>query len=381
MPGIVDADTHVLEPEEMWGFFDKEMYHRRPVEMRYTDPETGRSSGRWLIDRSIWPHPPGKGGASSGGPPDPAIVASRDWKARALLDINARLEDADKMGVDVQVVFPTLFIQHLTWDSELDVALARAYNRFVAEAWKQGGDRLRWVAVLPFLNIEACIQELRWCKEHGAVGFLARGIEGDRVLAEPYFFPVYHEASRLDMPLCIHTGPGCPAFSGVIDTRITGPFVASRTLPIMAAQTLISNRIPEQFPDLRIGFIETGASWVPYVLHHVERDWGSKKKLDVPHLGPDLFRDYRMFVACESDEDIPYLAQIIGEDHLITGTDYGHHGDQLPTIDPITGENRTRGGDTTSDLAVVGTLQAREDLSSRVVDKILRDNPRRFYGL
>ena len=31
MPGIIDADTHIAESESMWKYFDKEMYHRRPV--------------------------------------------------------------------------------------------------------------------------------------------------------------------------------------------------------------------------------------------------------------------------------------------------------------------------------------------------------------
>lgn len=382
MPGVIDADTHIVEPEEMWQHFDKDMLHRRPVKVVYDDEETGRKRSYWVIDGAIVPKPEGKGGQALQTPPaDPEEAKGRAWTTKSLLDVKARLEDADKMGVETQVVFPTLFIAHLTWDAELDVALARAYNRYLAGAWKEGNGRLRWVAVLPFHDIQASITELRWAKDHGAVGFNARGIEGDRSLAEPYFFPLYDEASRLNMPMCIHTGPGCPALTSVIDNRIGGSFPGVRMLPLMAAQNLITNRIPEQFPNLRIGFIETGASWVPYVLHYVERDWRRKKTLDVAHLGPELFRDYRIFVAVESDQDIPYLAQYIGEDNMITGSDYGHHGGQLPTIEPVSFDNRTRGGDPSADLAVMGTLSAREDISRETLDKIMKDNPRRFYGL
>ena len=285
------------------------------------------------------------------------------------------------MGVAVQVIFPTLFIAHLTWDPELDVALCRAYNRFMADVHSKAPERLRWVTVMPFHDIAACVDELRWARDHGAVGFMARGIEGDRSLAEPYFFPVYEEASRLNMPMCIHTGPGCPPFTEVIDNRISGSFTAVRMLPLMAFQNLVTNRIPERFPDLRIGFIETGASWVPYVLHYVERDWRRKHQLDLPHLGPSLFRDYRIFVACESDEDIPYLASFVGEDNLISGSDYGHHFGQLPTLEPISFTNRLLGGDPSADVALVGTLRAREDMTPELLDKILVENPRRFYGL
>jgi predicted TIM-barrel fold metal-dependent hydrolase len=382
MRGIVDADTHVVESEAIWTFFDEELAHRKPVAVVHEDPATGQSRKRWVIDGVMVPKPDGKGGQALQTPPvDGDEARGRAWTTKALLDIEARLEDADEMGVDVQVIFPTLFIAHLTWDPQLDVALARAYNRFMADVHARAPDRLRWVTVMPFHDIPAAIEELRWSKEHGAVGFMARGIEGDRSLAEPYFFPVYEEASRLGMPMCIHTGPGCPPFTEVIDNRISGSFVAVRMLPLMAFQNLVTNRIPERFPDLRMGFIETGASWVPYCLHYVERDWRRKHQLDVPHLGPALFRDYRIFVACESDEDIPYLAGIVGEDNIISGSDYGHHFGQLPTLEPISFTNRLRGGDPSADVALVGTLRAREDMTPELLEKILVENPRRFYGL
>lgn len=106
-----------------------------------------------------------------------------------------------------------------------------------------------------------------------------------------------------------------------------------------------------------------------------------KRELDVPHLGPSLFRDYRLYVSCESDEDIPYLAAYVGEDNLVAGSDYGHHFDQLPTLEPISFTNRLRGGDPSADLALVGTLRAREDVPPRVLDKILKENPRRLYAI
>ena len=120
---------------------------------------------------------------------------------------------------------------------------------------------------------------------------------------------------------------------------------------------------------------------MPYVLHYVERDWHRKRTLEAAHLGPELFKDYRIFVSCESDEDIPYLAGYIGEDNLITGTDYGHHFGQLPTLEPISFANRRRGGDPSADLALVGELRAREDLAPSMLDKILKENPKRFYGM
>src|SRR5712691_6319991 len=57
MPGTIDADTHVVEPEEMWGFFDKAQWQRRPIAVPYQDPETGRGRNYWMIDGNLVPKP------------------------------------------------------------------------------------------------------------------------------------------------------------------------------------------------------------------------------------------------------------------------------------------------------------------------------------
>lgn len=76
----------------------------------------------------------------------------------------------------------------------------------------------------------------------------------------------------------------------------------------------------------------------------------------------DLFREYRFWVACEADEELPHLVNYIGEDHIIIGSDYGHN-------------------DPSKEPEFVKKMRAREGLALAVVEKILCDNPRGFYGL
>src|SRR5205823_10046827 len=41
-----------------------------------------------------------------------------------------------------------------------------------------------------------------------ACGVFMRGFEGERLLSDSSLFPVYEEAQRLDLPICIHAGTG-----------------------------------------------------------------------------------------------------------------------------------------------------------------------------
>jgi predicted TIM-barrel fold metal-dependent hydrolase len=206
--------------------------------------------------------------------------------------------------------------------------------------------------------MDTAVQEVQWAKEHGAVGVFFRGVEGERTLDDSYFFPLYETASALDLPICIHTGGGCPAMTRIFDFGRNGSMPQSRMLPLIACRDLIANEIPSKFPRLRFGIIEAGAFWVPYVLHNLKR-WF---RTEGGWRSPSIFRDNRIFIACEADEDVPYLMQYVGEDNLIIGSDYGHN-------------------DPSEEPQLVATMRARGDLSDATLEKIMCDNPARFYGL
>jgi predicted TIM-barrel fold metal-dependent hydrolase len=359
---IVDSDTHIAESQGMWKTFPPDLLPRRPVLVSGpTDTLYGTKNVFWLIDGNIFPKPAGKGGFSLITPSESVFQRSRGDIAiacRECTDVPARLADMDRQGVDVQVIYPTLFLVYLTDDVDLEVALCAAYNDWLASVWAQSNNRIRWTAVLPLRSREASIEQLRAAREHGAVGVFFRGVERDRTLDDPYFFPIYEEAQALDLPICIHTGAGCPAITAIFDVSRNSSFPHIRMQPLIAFRDLVANRIPEQFPRLRFGFVEAGASWVPYVLHAVKR----LLKDDPARYGPSLFKQYRLYVACEADEDIPYLTQFVGEDHLLIGSDYGHN-------------------DPSEEPELVKVMRAREDVPARVTDKIFGANAQRFYAL
>jgi microsomal dipeptidase-like Zn-dependent dipeptidase len=76
-----------------------------------------------------------------------------------------------------------------------------------------------------------------------------------------------------------------------------------------------------------------------------------------------------MWISYEVAEDLTYLTKFIGEEHLVTGTDYGHHGTGDAPADP------------SAQLNMVEVLRSREEYPSGLVDKLLVDNPRALYGL
>ena len=118
----------------------------------------------------------------------------------------------DEMDVATHVMYPSMFLRPLARHPEVEVALARGYNRWLASIWAQEEQRLRWTVIVPTLEMDLANEELHYGKEHGACGRFMRGIEGEHRLTDPYLFPLWAEAEKLDMPICIHAAMGNFAF-------------------------------------------------------------------------------------------------------------------------------------------------------------------------
>jgi predicted TIM-barrel fold metal-dependent hydrolase len=363
MTGIIDADTHISEGPDLWAMMDQAVYPRRPVLISVPEDTCyGSRNAFWLIDGEIYPKPAGRGSFNLVTPSAQKVQEGRNdstVSSREMTDIERRLADMDKLQTAAQIVYPTLFLVYNTKDVELEIAMCRAYNRFLASACANSQQRIRWTAVLPLHSVKQSIEEIRFARQNGAVGIFFRGIEDDKTLDHPDLFPIYEEAQLANLSICIHTGCGVKEVLAMFDVARNHTFGHTRVMPLLAFRDIIANRIPERFPRLRFGFIEAAAGWVPFLIHILRRllknKWQHKSSVD-------LFREYRLYVACEADEDIPYLAKYIGEDHILIGSDYPHN-------------------DPSREDQFVNALNIREDISPGLREKILYDNPRAFYAM
>ena len=79
---------------------------------------------------------------------------------------------------------------------------------------------------------------------------MLRGFEGNRLVTDPYFFPLYEEAQELNVPICIHAGNANPTYTSMI----AGFAWSSAKVPVISAfHHLLYNEIPAKFPRLRFG--------------------------------------------------------------------------------------------------------------------------------
>jgi len=351
---VVDVDTHIDEPEEAWATMDGPAARFRPITV--TPPEGAEAPGFgaaasrwWLVDGRLRQR----------------MIRDDDatgttLESRELLDVRVRLEHMDRSGVDIHVIYPTFFLQYITGNPEAEVALAKSYCQYLARKCAESEGRLRWVAVLPLLDIDAAVELLRWAKDNGACGVFKKGVEHRKRASDPYFFPIYEEASALGLPICVHTGFGNPP-----DGPVIGHGDGMPGLPVMDAfHALVLYNIPQKFPALRFGFLEAGSTWLPYVVDRLRAEKTRRHWVRQFDLGSDLFRSNRFFVAIDPIEDISHVLALGAEDHLMIGSDYTHF-DTSAQPDA---------------LQQVHQWVEQGRISEQIARKILEDNPAAFYG-
>lgn len=340
--GYIDSDTHVIEDEHTWDFFDPGEEQFKPY----------MSDGYWTVQDVAMPFP---------GPGMMQWMTVFPAGAVDLSDPSARLKYMDDLGVDVQVLFPTYWLLAEVSSPAREAAMSRSYNRWLAERTSDSGGRLAWALHAPTQTMERALQELEFGKEHGAVSVFVLGQNHGMSLADPSMFPLYEKAQELDLAISAHVGGDLR-----LARRQPGNFLHSQIMPVPGAfAAVVQTGLAKRFPRLRWAFLEAGASWLPFVLQETFRADATGALRSWKEWRPaaiEAFEQQQLFVSAQMDDDIPYLLQFTGPDHLVHGTDFGHL-------------------DLGSDPNGLHLVASRSDLDAAVARQIVDDNGRRLYGI
>ena len=355
---VIDSDAHVEECVDTWSYLDPSFYALRPIPVVFPEDTCfGERNAAWVIDYKL------RHFAAT-----PAMSKQSHEKGvsipvQEMKDVSQRLACMDELGIDLQVVFPSAWLGCLAENVELEAALAHSYNQFMSAQCNQSAGRVHYVAVVPWRRPDLAVGEIQWAKEHGsAVGIFARGLEWDMPLSHPSLRPIFQEAEHRDLPIAVHVGNGSsPTISRMFEgiprphggsfPHPLGSGLISAPYVLHAFQQILSSGILEEFPKLRVGFLEAGSDWTVRLVKGLRERKGAKV---------DEWLGERVFVSCRLDDELPFIISKLGDDFLITATDFPH-------------------GDANRQDRLADGLDARGDLAGTTVEKILSDNPQRLW--
>ena len=191
-----------------------------------------------------------------------------------------RLALMDEIGVHGSVIFPSAGLGTGAIDiPELAAGVCRGVNRYTAEYCAADPKRLWPAAIVPQANRDVAAAEARYAVEElGARAlFGLSGVHGPERLYHPYWDPFFETVMALGVPFCTHGGGGAVR-RGLAAERFPGQYapyhMTTHTIEAMLVCVgMISNGLFEKWPDLKIGFFEAGAGWMPFWLDRLEEKY------------------------------------------------------------------------------------------------------------
>lgn len=121
----------------------------------------------------------------------------------------------------------------------------------------------------------------------------------------------------------------------------------------------------DHFPTLKVGFLEAGAGWLPYMVDRMDYECAARPgKAGMKRRPSEYLAGDNIYVACEPEEPgLSYTVQRFGAERVLYPTDFPHE----LAFDQY--------------LEDLDEFKERADLTPEARRGILWDNPRRFYGL
>ena len=188
-----------------------------------------------------------------------------------------------------------------------------------------------------------------------------------RLLSDPAYEEFWTECENLGIAVGLHEGSHShlpTAGSERFNTRFSLHACSHPMEQMMALLALIEGGVLERHPLLRVAFLESGCGWLPYWLWRLDEEYknlGWEVKENVKMKPSEYFRRQCLISVEPSEPYLPQILEYIGDENLMFGTDYPHI-------------------DYQSDITAQ-VVRLEDQLSREVVQKILWDNPLRFYGL
>jgi predicted TIM-barrel fold metal-dependent hydrolase len=377
---VVDADTHLTEPHELWT-------SRAPLRFRDRVPQVKRVDGvaTWMFGDTVM----GRAGAGGVVKRDGSKSRGSEFIGWDFEDAHAgassvgpRLEVMDELGIWAQIVYPNVVGfggQRLAQarDPEIGNLCVRIWNDAMAELQEASGQRIFPMALLPWWDLDATVAEVRRIKDLGLKGVNTNADpqnEGFPDLGEGHWDPLWAVLADLELPLNFHIGASVQQ-STYFGTTPWPSHTDDEKLALGSAMMYLGNArvignliysgVLERFPTLSVVSVESGVGWIPFVLEALdyqiqETSPGTMERLTMKP--SEYFR--RQMYACFWFEERSIVSTIeaVGVDNCLFETDFPHPTCLYP--DP---------------LARVSVSLADVDDTFRA--KVLSENAARVYSL
>ena len=216
-------------------------------------------------------------------------------------------------------------------------AAFRAFNRWMNEDWGFSyQDRIIAAPYITLSDVDQACEELEWAlaEDCRVVNLRASSVltdDGYCHLGDPRHDPFWARANEAGIVVAFHSGDA--GYEVLFELwGFKTEFEAFRQDPLKSMlcmapiadtiASMIGGQVFTRFPNLRVATIETGSTWVEPLFGRMKKTF--KQQSHAFTEDPiDTFRRH-VWVAPFYEDDMTQLAELLGVDHMIFGSDYPH---------------------------------------------------------
>lgn len=343
---IIDMDTHIL-PRDIYDHVTGKTADLRP---RFEFDSAGilvnwSFPGNYIVKGSTPLPPPGAGGRHTG-----------------LTDVEYRLEEYDKLGIEKQLLLPqfSAIYFNYTLDPELAGQMAHSYNLSILNLLQKYPGRLIGSALVALQDVDGAIAEMEWAAANGF-----RAVIMDKVFpvhehcySDPLgnhreLWPFFKRAEALGMPLFLHNIQHGHRITNLLNYQFNGLDVLAPQEGQMSLVSLVTSGLLDDFPDLKFVFTEAGVGFIKPLVSHLDSVFnneivdyesedaaprfnyrkleGGKRIVSVDDYkpknrqAPSHYFKKNLFFTIETEEaELPEAINLFGASQFLFATDYPH---------------------------------------------------------
>ncbi len=351
---MVSADCHVNEPLAMFDLVEPEFRSRVPRR------DTREDGSEWLITEGnhaqmVRPPTAAAGGvqaqqsferAEHNRPSKSRMEVEDVRRSTAGRAIEDRLADQRLDGIDAELLFPNVGL--LCWatpDPVFGMAMCRAWNRWTHDhcgPHMQGPNpRLLPMASITAGDLDGATAEIRWAASNGFRGVCLGNQPvygpndyGRLQYNDPLFEPMWSLIEETGLVITFHVSTGRdPRAVGGNGGAVINYVCHSMETTIEPLVQLIASGVLERHPKLRVGLVESGIGFVPWLLETMDYAYRAHHfwvRPVIPELPSVYFRRQCFATFQEDHHGLADAERLNIVDNLLWANDYPHHEGSWP---------------------------------------------------
>jgi len=267
---VVDIDAHITESafwSEIVGYMESDVYQQmaRSFQDRAGSPPGLMNGQPGLLYQDVFGRIPHQQSQQE-------VIEPKDGSHRQTTLARRAM---DSMGIDYMTVFPTpMLVLGMHPQPEVEAQIGWAFNRWLCEKVLAGEPRLVGLLYLPFNEPEMCERIVKeMADKPGVHGFTVTSVR-NRPVHHNSYMRLYSMIQETGKPLVFHAGFNWS--DGVVQTCNRFLTMHALTFPwynMVHLSNWVINGIPERFPKLRVGWIESGLAWVSFCIQRLDLEY------------------------------------------------------------------------------------------------------------